>query len=127
LERTQKGGLGIIAWLEWFVECLGRVIDCAEATLGDMLRMAPFWQTHGTEPFNDRRRQLLSRQVDDLEGKLSSPKCAKLARCSQDTALRDIPELVERGILIRIPAADAATATVCQTNDFGTFPSKSTL
>ncbi len=110
LERTQKGGLDITAWIEWFLECLGRAIDCAEATLGDVLRKARFWQTHGTEPFNERQRQLLNRLLDGFEGKLTSSKWAKLAKCSQDTALRDILELVERGILIRDAGGGRSTS-----------------
>jgi Fic family protein len=110
LERTQKGGLDITAWLDWFLECLGRAIDCAEATLGDVLRKSRFWHTHGTEPFNDRQRQLLNRLLDGFEGKLTSSKWAKLAKCSQDTALRDILELVERGILIRDAGGGRSTS-----------------
>ncbi len=101
LERTQKGGLDLTPWLEWFLECLGRAIDSAEGTLGDVLRKARFWQMHGTEPFNERQRLLLNRLLDGFEGKLTSSKWGKLAKCSQDTALRDILELVERGLLVR--------------------------
>lgn len=110
LERTQQGGLNITAWLEWFLECLGRAIDSAEATLGDVLRKARFWQSHGTEPFNDRQRQLLNRLLDGFEGKLTSSKWAKLAKCSQDTALRDILELLERGILVRDAGGGRSTS-----------------
>jgi Fic family protein len=110
LELTQKGGLVITGWLEWFLECLGRAIDSAEATLGEVLRKARFWQIHGTEPFNDRQRLLVNRLLDGFEGKLTSSKWAKLARCSQDSALRDILELVDRGILVRDIAGGRSTS-----------------
>ncbi len=110
LEGTQKGGLDITPWLEWFLECLGRAIDGAEATLGDVLRKARFWQTRGTEPLNDRQRLLLNRLLDGFDGKLTSSKWAKLAKCSQDTALRDILELVERGLLIRDAGGGRSTS-----------------
>jgi Fic family protein len=110
LERTQKGGLDITPWLEWFLECLGRAIDSAEETLVDVLRKARFWQTHGTEPFSERQRLLLNRLLDGFEGKLTSSKWAKLAKCSQDTALRDILELVERGLLVHDPGGGRSTS-----------------
>jgi len=110
LEQTQKGGLDVTPWLEWFLECLGRAIDSAEETLGDVLDKARFWQTHGTASFNDRQRLLLNRLLDGFEGKLTSSKWAKLAKCSQDTALRDILEMVERGILVRDAGGGRSTS-----------------
>ena len=110
LELTQKGELDITGWLEWFLECLGRAIDSAEVTLGEVLRKARFWQIHGTEPFNDRQRLLVNRLLDGFEGKLTSSKWAKLAKCSQDSALRDILELVDRGILVRDSAGGRSTS-----------------
>ena len=110
LERTQRGGLDITPWLEWFMGCLGRAIGSADATLGNVLRKARFWQAHGTEPFNERQRTLLNRLLDGFEGKLTSSKWAKLAKCSQDTALRDILELVERRILSRDPGGGRSTS-----------------
>jgi Fic family protein len=110
LETTQKGGLQITPWLEWFLACLGRAIDSAETTLRDVLRKANFWQTHGSRPFNERQRLLLNRLLDGFEGKLTSSKWAKLAKCSQDTALRDMLELVELGILVRDAAGGRSTS-----------------
>ena len=99
LEHTQRGDLDLTPWLEWFLECLGRAIDTAEATLGEVLRKARFWEAQGTDPFNERQRVLLKRLLDGFEGKLTSSKWAKLSQCSQDTTLRGILELVERKIL----------------------------
>jgi Fic family protein len=110
LETTQKGGLQITPWLEWFLACLGRAIDSAETTLRDVLRKANFWQTHGARPLNERQRLLLNRLLDGFEGKLTSSKWAKLAKCSQDTALRDMHELVELGILVRDAAGGRSTS-----------------
>ena len=110
LELTQKGGLDITGWLGWFLECLGRAIDSAEVTLGEVLRKARFWQIHGSQPFNDRQRLLVNRLLDGFEGKLTSSKWAKLAKCSQDSALRDILELVDRGILVRDSAGGRSTS-----------------
>lgn len=103
LERTQKGGLDITAWLDWFLSCLDRAFDGAEATLAQVLRKARFWERYGRQSFNDRQRLILNRLHDDFEGKLTSSKWAKLGKCSQDTALRDIDDLVRRGVLAKEP------------------------
>jgi Fic family protein len=105
LERTQKGTMDITAWLSWFLGCLARSIDRSEFTLADVLRKSRFWQTVATAPIllNDRQRIVLNRALNGLNGKLTSSRWAKLAKCSQDTALRDITDLLERGVLIREP------------------------
>jgi Fic family protein len=110
LERTQKGTLDVSAWMRWFLECLDRAFDGAEATLADVLRKARFWESHSGESFNDRQRKVLNRLLDGLEGKLTSSKWAKLARCSQDTASRDINDLVKRNILIKDAAGGRSTS-----------------
>lgn len=101
LERTQKGDLDITPWLEWFLHCLDRAIGSTEETLSNVLNKAQFWQSYKDVPFNDRQRLMLSKLLDGFEGKLTSSKWAKIAKCSQDTALRDILDLIERGILIK--------------------------
>ena len=101
LERAQKGTLDVTAWLDWFLSCLGRAIDGAQVTLSLILAKARFWRAvHGLE-INDRQRRLLNRLLDGFEGPLTTSKWAKVAKCSSDTALRDILDLVERGILVR--------------------------
>ncbi len=99
LEATQKGELDITAWLEWFLECLDRAFDGAEETLANVLRKAEFWKKHAAAPFNDRQRDILNRLLDGFEGKLTSTKYALIEKTSPDTALRDINDLVERGLL----------------------------
>lgn len=104
LERTQKATTDITIWMDWFFGCLGRAIEGAQATLGTVLSKARFWETIADFPLNNRQRLVLNLLLDDFEGKLTTSKWAKLAKCSQDTALRDILPLVERGVLIRNPA-----------------------
>jgi Fic family protein len=99
LETTQKGDLDIAPWLEWFLGCLDRAFDGAEKILAAVFRKAEFWKRHAAAPLNDRQRDMLNRLLDGFEGKLTSSKWATIEKCSPDTALRDINELVERGIL----------------------------
>lgn len=109
LEATQKGSLDITAWLEWFLDCLGRAFDGAETILGSVLRKARFWEAHHSEQFNERQRKILNRLFDGFEGKLTSSKWATLGKCSQDTASRDIDDLVKRGILVKDAAGGRST------------------
>ncbi len=104
LEETQKGTLDITARLEWFLVCLDRALDRAESTLAAVLRKARFWEFSQSVPFNERQRLLLNMLLDGFDGKLTSSKWARIAKCSQDTALRDILDLVKRGILSKDPA-----------------------
>ena len=99
LEATQKSDLDIARWLDWFLWCLGRAFDGAESILADVLKKARFWEEHAGVAFNDRQRDMLNRLLDGFEGKLTSSKWAKIETCSPDTALRDIADLVERGVL----------------------------
>lgn len=110
LERTQKGTLDITPWMGWFLGCLDRAIEGAEATLETVLKKARFWQAHADESFNDRQRKLLNRLLDGFEGKLTSSKWAKLAKCSQDTAGRDINDLLARGVLARDEGGGRSTS-----------------
>lgn len=109
LERTQKGTMEVTAWMEWFLGCLGRAIYGAEITLGAVLRKARFWQALRNVPINERQRVMLNRLLDGFEGKLTTSKWATIAKCSSDTALRDILDLVERGVLVRNPGAGRST------------------
>jgi len=110
LERTQQGSLDITPWMEWFLGCLGRAIDGAESALSPVLAKARFWERHRAAPLNERQRFVVNRLLDDFEGKLTSTKYARLAKCSQDTAGRDISALVELGILVRSPAGGRSTS-----------------
>jgi len=101
LESTQKGGLDITAWLEWYLGCLDRAFDGAEVILGKVIQKANFWQINRSRTFNDRQTKVLNRLLDGFEGKLTSSKWAKLTKCSQDTALRDINDLLAQGVLMK--------------------------
>jgi len=102
LERSQRGGLDITSWLEWFPGCLGRAIARAETFLASILRKAKVWEQINSQlSVNERQRKVINRLLDGFEGKLSTSKYAKLAKCSADTALRDIRTLIDSGILIQ--------------------------
>ena len=110
LEKTQKDGLDITTWLEWFLGCLDRAIDGAENILAGIFHKAHFWEAHTHKPFNERQRAIINRLFDGFEGKLTSSKWAKLANCSQDTALRDIDDLVKSGVLVKEPGGGRSTS-----------------
>jgi Fic family protein len=110
LEATQKGDLDITRWLEWFLACLGRAIEGAEEITAGVLGKARFWQRHAQVPLNGRQRTMLNRLLDGFDGKLTTSKWAKITKCSQDTATRDIYALVEQGILARDPAGGRSTS-----------------
>jgi Fic family protein len=110
LEKTQKGGLEITEWLDWFLVCLDRAFDGAETILASVLQKARFWDAHSGESFNERQRTLINRLFDGFEGKLTSSKWAKMAKCSQDTALRDIDDLLRRNVLMKDAAGGRSTS-----------------
>ena len=110
LERTQKETMDVTAWMAWFVGCLGRSIESAEATLDATLHKARFWERIAGVAVNERQRKVIARLLDGFEGKLTTAKWAKLAKCSRDTALRDITGLVERGVLARNPGGGRSTS-----------------
>ena len=96
--------------MQWFLGCLDRAFDGAETTLAKVLRKARFWEDHAGESFNDRQRKVVNRLLDGFEGKLTSSKWAKLTKCSQDTANRDINDLVKRGVLTKDAAGGRSTS-----------------
>lgn len=110
LEATQKGEMDVTAWLEWFLSCLLRAIQGAEQTLESVLTKARFWQQQAGMPFNARQLKLLNKLLDGFEGKLTTTKWAAIAKCSQDTALRDITELIDRGALKKSEASGRSTS-----------------
>ena len=99
LEATQRGNLDITAWLNWFLKCLLGALVHTEHEVQQAVRRAQFWEAHADICFNDRQRRVLLRLMEPFEGKLTTSKYAKLAKCSNDTALRDLKELVSVGIL----------------------------
>ncbi len=110
LDSAQRGGLDITPWLDWFLACLDRTLDEADRTLGAVLRKAELWQRINRSPVNERQQRVVNRMLDDFEGHLTTSKYAKLAKCSGDTALRDIRDLLERGVLTRNPGAGRSTS-----------------
>ncbi|MDA9400889.1 MULTISPECIES: Fic family protein [unclassified Bradyrhizobium] len=110
LEATQKGELDITEWLEWFLDCLDRAFDRADTILASVLRKARFWKKHAEQSFNDRQRAMIERLFEGFEGKLTSSKWALLTKSSQDTALRDIDDLVAKGVLTKDAAGGRSTS-----------------
>ncbi|MCB1488391.1 MAG: Fic family protein [Bauldia sp.] len=110
LEATQKGDLEITPWLTWFLECLDRAFDGAEGILATVLAKARFWEKHRGDAFNARQGDILNRLLDGFEGKLTSSKYAKVEKCSPDTALRDITDLIERRILVKEAGGGRSTS-----------------
>ncbi len=110
LEAAQKGSLDVTDWLEWFLACLLRAVQGAEKTLARVLAKARFWQHWAGVPMNDRQIKLLNQLLDGFDDKLSSSKWAAIGKCSQDTALRDVSDLVERGVLQKSQASGRSTS-----------------
>lgn len=110
LERTQKGETDVTRWQSWFLECLLRAIEGAEGTLGVVIQKARFWERFAKEPLNERQIKVLNRLLDSFEVTITTSKWAKLAKCSQDTAYRDILDLINRGALARDAAGGRSTS-----------------
>lgn len=110
LEACQRGTLDITVWLRWFLECFRRAIKGAEVLLDRVLRKARLWERMNQVPVNDRQRGVINRLLDGFEGKLTSSKYSKLAKCSQDTALRDIQDLVRRGVMLQSSSGGRSTS-----------------
>ncbi len=110
LERTQKGSLNVTPWLEWFLNCLFRAIEGAEESIQVVLQKADFWRRANEHPVSERQKRVLNRVLDGFQGKLTTSKWAKLAKCSQDTAHRDILELVSWGLVVKNPGGGRNTS-----------------
>lgn len=101
LEQTQKGSMDVTDWLIWFLACLQRTIHGAQDALATVLDKARFWERAGTLALNARQNKVLNRLLDGFEGKMTSSKWATIAKCSEDTANRDIALLIDAGLLRR--------------------------
>ncbi len=110
LERTQQGTMDVTDWMHWFVICLGQAIDNAETTLTAVLAKARFWERIEGMSITERQRTALNHLLDGPESKLTTSQWARMTRCSQDTALRDITDLMERDILVRNPQGGRSTS-----------------
>lgn len=109
LEKTQNGDLDITDWIVWFLNCLIHALIATDSILTRVLFKAEFWQKHIGTAINDRQRKLLNKIMDGFEGKLTSSKWAKIAKCSKDSAVRDINDLIEKGILQKEAAGGRST------------------
>jgi Fic family protein len=110
LEQTQRGTTDVTAWMEWFLGCLTRAIEGAQAALSGVIERARYWERLRDMPLNERQRLVINKLLEGFEGKLTTSKWAALTKSSNDTALRDIQQLVERGLLLRNPAGGRSTS-----------------
>lgn len=110
LERQQRNDLDITKWLDWFLDCLGRAIENADETLSSVIYKAKVWEVLNRKAVNERQQKIINLMLGDFEGHLNTSKYAKLAKCSTDTALRDIRELLFRSILIQNPGGGRSTS-----------------
>ena len=109
LEATQRGTLDVTPWLDWFLACLLRAVQGADGLLAGVLDKAQFWQRWAGTPLNARQTLVLNRVLDGMEGKLTNAKWAVTGKCSADTALRDINDLLQRGVLRRLEGGGRST------------------
>ncbi len=116
LEKTQKGNLDATEWLTWFLSCLLRAIQEADQALSAVLAKANFWRLWAGTPFNERQIKVINRMLDGFEGQLTNKKWAAIGKCSSDTALRDINDLMARGVLRRTQAAGRSTSYELNSN-----------
>lgn len=110
LEKTQKGGLDITPWIEWFFNCLVRAIERSLSNLNISDNKSHFWNSLHEIHLNDRQRKVINRILEGFEGSITSTKWAKMTKCSQDTAQRDIQDLIEKGIFIKNPKGGRSTS-----------------
>jgi Fic family protein len=109
LEKVQKGNSDITEWILWFLQCLINAIDSTEEILSKVLHKADFWKLHSTTILNERQQNIINRLLDGFDGKLTSSKWGKMNKCSSDTALRDIKDLIEKDILQKEPSGGRST------------------
>lgn len=109
LEKTQRGNIDITEWLDWFLNCLLRALKSSESILQKVIFKHNFWLNNSLLIKNERQVKLLNRLLDGFDGKLTSTKWAKMGKCSQDTATRDIQDLIEKEILYKLPGGGRST------------------
>jgi Fic family protein len=109
LERTQKGGTDVTSWVLWFLDCLGRAVHSADSVLAAVIAKGRFWERTASLALNERQIRVLNRLLDGFEGKMTSSKWAVIAKCSQDTANRDIAALLMLGLLRKGAAGGRST------------------
>ncbi len=109
LEKTQKGKVDITEWIFWFLNILKKAIISSEETLAVVIKKHKFWINYGTKIKNERQKKVLNKLLDEFIGDLTTSKWAKIGKCSQDTALRDIQDLIDKGILIKSDSGGRST------------------
>lgn len=109
LEKTQKGNLDITEWIKWFLNCLMNALKSTDSLLSRVLFKAHFWTKNSNTLINERQQKLLNKLLDGFDGKLTSSKWAKIARCSKDTAIRDINDLIDKKMLQKESAGGRST------------------
>ncbi|MGB8490199.1 MAG: Fic family protein [Bacteroidales bacterium] len=109
LEKTQKGSLDITHWIIWYLKCLENALNFSDIILSKVLYKHKFWTKYASEVLNNRQILLINRLLDDFVGVLTTSKWAKIAKCSQDTALRDIQDLLDKKILQKNPSGGRST------------------
>ena len=102
LEKTQKDSLDITEWVLWFLDCLLRAIENTKETLASIFNKGLFWQRFSGQTFNERQRKVINKLLDGFAGNLTSSKWAKLCKCSQDSANRDIADLISKNVLVKV-------------------------
>jgi Fic family protein len=112
LETTQKGSLDITGWLKWYLSCMQNALESSELLLSKVLGKAKFWKIHASTIINERQKEMINKLLDDFYGKLTTTKWAKMTKCSQDTALRDIQDLIGKNILIKESAGGRSTSYI---------------
>ena len=110
LESTQNGNMDITDWMMWFLDTVGRAIESADRKVSAIMDKTRFWDANEQMEMNDRQRKLINRLLDGFEGKLTTSKWAKIAKCSPDTALRDIQDLIQKGVLRKNDAGGRSTS-----------------
>jgi len=110
LEKTQRGSTDITGWIHWFLECLNRSLIASEDKLSNVLYKARFWDSIKEFDLNERQRKMINKLLDDFEGKLTSSKWAKICKCSQDTAGRDIQSMISKNILVKEASGGRSTS-----------------
>jgi Fic family protein len=110
LEKTQKGGLEITDWMHWFLSCLDRALIAADSTTSRVLQKSKYWEHLASKDLNPRQKEMITRLLDGFNSKLTTSKWANVAKCSQDTALRDIQELIKQEVLEKEESGGRSTA-----------------
>jgi Fic family protein len=109
-------------WINWFLICLDRAMAGTDDRLVTVMKKARFWEKHSASPLNDRQRIILNKLLDGFEGRLTSSKRVKITKSSQDSAVRDINDLVQRGVLVKEPGGGTSTSYVlAESNSFSQF------